>query len=311
MKVALLIGIDYLDDEDSYIGGCIQDVLDVKKMLIEDLGYEEQHVVVLRDDTNDDTLMPTGDIIMSHILDILSHPEEIDEFWFHYSGHGSQIDDKNGDELDNKDEIILPVDYKTNGVIHDDVFKTITKQIECRTMMVFDCCHSGTICDLPYHYDVVHDTMQYVKQNNDECQNKAIYKISGCRDNQVSLSVYDVAAKQMKGACTSALIEIVKQYNYDITMNLLLKKMNDMMKIKQSEQCPTYATTNPDTLYDNFCDVFSMEDSDYHYELSQENKGEKENNQEIEKENSEQNEEIREKQGWLSRFVTFILKILC
>ena len=34
----LLIGINYVNNKDLYIDGCIQDVLDVEKMLMDDLG---------------------------------------------------------------------------------------------------------------------------------------------------------------------------------------------------------------------------------------------------------------------------------
>ncbi len=37
------------------------------------------------------------------------------------SGHGGQIKDKDGDEVDGYDEVIFPVDYKTAGCIVDDV----------------------------------------------------------------------------------------------------------------------------------------------------------------------------------------------
>ena len=37
------------------------------------------------------------------------------------SGHGSQVKDTNGDEIDGYDEVIFPVDYKRNGHITDDV----------------------------------------------------------------------------------------------------------------------------------------------------------------------------------------------
>lgn len=37
------------------------------------------------------------------------------------SGHGGQIKDKDGDEMDGYDEVIFPVDYQTAGCIVDDV----------------------------------------------------------------------------------------------------------------------------------------------------------------------------------------------
>jgi len=251
MKKALLIGIDYVNDKESYIGGCVQDVLDVEKMLIDDLGYEKENIVMLRDDVDDVEMHPTATNIMRQLLSVIHGSDGVDEFWLHYSGHGSQMNDRNGEELDGKDEIIIPIDYRTKGVINDDLLKQVAQHLTCKTIMVFDCCHSGTICDLPYHYDVIEHKMKHVVQNSVGCKNKEIYKISGCRDNQVSLSVYDVWSNKMKGACTSALIEILHEQSFDISFEDLLVKMNEMMKEKKSKQCPTYATSDPDTLGHN------------------------------------------------------------
>jgi hypothetical protein len=54
-----------------------------------------------------------------------------DSLFFHFryriyehvdiSGHGDQVQDRNGDEDDGYDETILPVDYSRAGQIVDDV----------------------------------------------------------------------------------------------------------------------------------------------------------------------------------------------
>ena len=43
-----------------------------------------------------------------------------DYLFFHYSGHGGQQADKDGDEADGKDETLVPLDYQTAGQITDD-----------------------------------------------------------------------------------------------------------------------------------------------------------------------------------------------
>lgn len=261
VKKALLVGINYIGQGDMHIEGCIDDVVSVKQMLINKLGYEERNIVVLRDDVNDSRVQPTGKNIMDHLISIIRQSNNIDEFWFHYSGHGSQIDDRDGDELDKKDEIIFPVDYASGGIIHDDIFKQVAQYLKCKTMMVFDCCHSGTICDLPYHYDVIGNTMKHVVQNNDGCSNKQIYKISGSRDDQVSLSMYDREHGKMKGACTNAMMRILHAYDFSISMKQLLVEMNQWVRTHGSDQCPTYATSDPDTLDHMFDHVFSISNS--------------------------------------------------
>lgn len=67
---------------------------------------------------------------------------------FHFSGHGSQIRDRDGDELeDHLDELICPYDMDWDGAfITDDELNDILKNVPEGTLLeVFlDCCHSGT-----------------------------------------------------------------------------------------------------------------------------------------------------------------------
>lgn len=44
-----------------------------------------------------------------------------DTLFFHYSGHGGQSVDQDGDEASGYDDTILPADFKTAGEIIDDV----------------------------------------------------------------------------------------------------------------------------------------------------------------------------------------------
>ncbi len=61
--------------------------------------------------------------------------------------------DKDGDEEDGYDEILIPGDYKVNGHILDDwLFSEFVTKIEAgvHVVAIVDCCHSGTAMDLPY-----------------------------------------------------------------------------------------------------------------------------------------------------------------
>ena len=76
--------------------------------------------------------------------------------FFHYSGHGGRVEDTDGDEDDGYDETLIPVDYlQTGNQIVDDVLYTdfvgaLPK--DCFVTCVIDCCHSGTVLDLPYTF---------------------------------------------------------------------------------------------------------------------------------------------------------------
>ena len=69
---------------------------------------------------------------------------------FYYSGHGSKLEDVNGDESDGIDETIVAQDSDRNGVkdIPDDDFDAFYKELSRYTtniVFMFDSCHSGTV----------------------------------------------------------------------------------------------------------------------------------------------------------------------
>ena len=50
---------------------------------------------------------------------------------------------------------MIPLDYDINGQIRDDDIKrmlVVPMKAGVFVTSVMDCCHSGTVCDLPYNY---------------------------------------------------------------------------------------------------------------------------------------------------------------
>ena len=63
---------------------------------------------------------------------------------FQYSGHGTLIADKSGDEADKIDGAIVPVDYGKKGVILDDeIAAFVDKATKCKVILLFDSCYAG------------------------------------------------------------------------------------------------------------------------------------------------------------------------
>lgn len=76
---------------------------------------------------------------------------------FYFSGHGLRQPDFYEDELDGFDETICPVDFKTEGMIldneiNDSIVRPLKKGVTLHA--IIDACHSGTILDLPYVYNI-------------------------------------------------------------------------------------------------------------------------------------------------------------
>jgi hypothetical protein len=67
---------------------------------------------------------------------------------FYYSGHGSQVVDTDGDEIDGLDEILCPhdIDFAKKFYISDDDLRGIFAKLPegMNLEVILDCCHSGT-----------------------------------------------------------------------------------------------------------------------------------------------------------------------
>ena len=109
-------------------------------------------MVILTDDQRDPQYQPTRENIIEGMLWLVEGARPNDSLFFHYSGHGSQSTDYDGDEVDGSDETICPVDYKEAGEIVDDEMNALLVQQlprGARLTAIFDSCHSATALDLP------------------------------------------------------------------------------------------------------------------------------------------------------------------
>ncbi|QTA82199.1 Putative peptidoglycan binding domain-containing protein [Desulfonema limicola] len=142
---ALLVGInDYKGVSD--LRGCHNDVGNMRNILKEYLGFSNNDIRVVIDSR------ATKEAILYRLEYMVSKARPGDFMVFHFSGHGSRIRDRNGDELeDGMDELLCPWDINwDNGFILDDDLNLIFSRIPQGALLeVFlDCCHSGTGLDL-------------------------------------------------------------------------------------------------------------------------------------------------------------------
>ena len=160
---SLLIGINYTGQK-GQLRGCCHDVVTMKHVLSDlgltsvEGGYEER---ILVDDAEGANLqdqvhgLPTRKNIMEGMAWLVQGAVPGDTLFLSYSGHGAQVPDKNGDEDDGYDETLVPVDFKSAGqIVDDEIFATLVAPLPAgvRLTAVMDCCHSGTVLDLPYAF---------------------------------------------------------------------------------------------------------------------------------------------------------------
>jgi len=164
---AVLVGINYVASS-CELSGCHNDVKTMRKYL-EAQGYSGTAMRILLDDGVCE--WPTRAGIMSAMRWLVDGAEPGDSLFFHYSGHGASIEDDNGDEADGMDEALCPVDYESAGLVRDDdVFAILVMPLRegVQLTCVMDCCHSGTIMDLPYMFRADINSLDAVA--NGQCQ---------------------------------------------------------------------------------------------------------------------------------------------
>ncbi|KAF9873597.1 caspase domain-containing protein [Colletotrichum karsti] len=153
-RKALLIGINYFGQR-GQLRGCINDVKNMSAYLVERFGYKREDMVLLTDDQQNPMSQPTKQNLLRAMHWLVKDARPNDSLFFHYSGHGGQTKDLDGDEDDGYDEVIYPVDFRQTGHITDDEMHRIMVQplqAGVRLTAIFDSCHSGTALDLPYIY---------------------------------------------------------------------------------------------------------------------------------------------------------------
>jgi metacaspase-1 len=140
-KQALLVGINNYNNINN-LQGCVNDVTNVRSILKTFFSYSNNDIRVLTDER------ATKKNILERLEKMVKTAKPGDSLIFHFSGHGSQIRDRDGDELnDHMDELICPFDMNwDDGYISDDMLREIldglTKGV--RMEIILDSCHSGT-----------------------------------------------------------------------------------------------------------------------------------------------------------------------
>src|SRR3989344_2374043 len=242
VNYALLIGINYIGTQNQ-LNGCINDIIQMRQILYDFYNYKWKNIRLLRD--NDPRHMPTRANIIKELKNLINNSHKYKQIFIQYSGHGIYI---LGNELDGHEESIVPLDWKTKGVILDDVIRNIISKTKCQTRLMMDSCYSGTVADLHYKYRLNSSKRASIFETEDEPHIKQDVKcISGCRDSQLSYDIYSNPFGRQMGSFTSTLILTLKENNwYNIThvhmLNTIYNKLNDL---GLSAQRPVISSSKP------------------------------------------------------------------
>jgi uncharacterized caspase-like protein len=139
-KRALLIGINKYLIAGADLRGCVNDVKNLRSALTSLLGFKAADITTLLDHA------ATKKAMESAIRELIKSGKKGDTLLLHYSGHGSNVPDDNGDEADSRDEILCPADLDWKDPMRDDWLRTTIDGLKAGVSLtvIMDCCHSGT-----------------------------------------------------------------------------------------------------------------------------------------------------------------------
>lgn len=179
-----------------------------------------------------------------------------DKILLTYSGHGAQVSDTSGDEIDGLDEVLCTYgfDWKDNMLRDDDIFDLrlyIPENINFE--LIFDCCHSGTASRGIERYirsirnpnqELQNTTSKYVKSSvtRPKLNSKNSILWSGCKDEEYSYEDYFEDIKDGSGLLTYFFIKALESNEYGIDSrrssihSFITKSIKSLKKYPQNPQ---------------------------------------------------------------------------
>jgi hypothetical protein len=263
---ALCIGINYIGT-DNALHGCINDALDCRALLIERYGYAAENVRLLTDaaaaagaDAEAEAKRlthapPTRGAILEGLAWLVEGLAAGDKIAMTYSGHGYYVADTSSDERDGQDEVLCALD----GIVKDDeLLARLVLRVPAGAQLacLFDCCHSGTLADLPFNLRCVdaegaRARFELEVESGVQVPGR-VFLYSGCYDAQTSLDVRvgagrtrDAAtgkwvwdAGRACGAFTHSLLGCLREAGYaaGVTHRAMVRQVNGVLRAKRYEQ---------------------------------------------------------------------------
>jgi hypothetical protein len=277
-KWALLIGINKYPklSARSQLAGCVNDVKLMSSILQGKFGFPKENITLLEDE------QASQQSILEAMENLIKTVGKDDIVVIHYSGHGSQMTDREGDEPDGYDETIVPSDSgrppknENRDITDDQIYENLLKISKSTPYitLIFDSCHSGTmardafgansrwvepdkrpVAELPL--STVDTTL--AKQSRRELGpsgwlplGQRYVLISGCRDEESSLEyeVHDKNKTLTHGTLTYFLGQELVRAGPGTTYRDIFERVSSQVNAAHSSQHPQMEGARDRELFD-------------------------------------------------------------
>lgn len=261
-KRAVLIGINRYLVPGADLRGCVNDVKNLASVLSRFHGFPKRNITALTD------TRATKKAMEAAIKRLIAKSRAGDVLLLHFSGHGSNVPDDNGDEADNRDEILCPTNLDWQDPFRDDWLRTEINKLRAGVSLtlLMDCCHSGTNTRalprpdaprierfLPCPLDLMasesgralrgrvrgglrRGTRGAARRSDAVHADIPELLITGCRDTQTSADAY--IGGSYNGAFTYNLCEVLREAKGNITYGDLHQRTLKKLRRGRFDQVP-------------------------------------------------------------------------
>lgn len=233
-------------------------------------GFKKEEIKTLK--TQEETTHES--IVRNFKTFLVEQTKPGDIVYFHFSGHGSQVEDdrsernpKPGDELDGKDETLVPSDYAglhdgRNDIRDDEIEQLLAGLAGRHVALTVDSCHSGTITRGGRSLARGMGLTRAVASNPRGAQDgpgglfaagtalpRSLVVISAARNDQGAFETVDDKSSRKMGAFTSALLGAFKDAGSETTYRDLFERINAEFTRKHGNQDPQLEGSRDNILF--------------------------------------------------------------
>lgn len=227
MKKAICVGINKYPGLGNDLKGCINDANDWANLL--QLNGFETKIILDKQASRKN--------LLNELENLITAAEAEDVVVFTYSGHGTNVLDTSGDEIDSYDEAL----YVYDGIILDDELREIIQKVKAgvHLIIISDSCFSGTVTRIASV-----GNSRYVKTDEIPASAKLKKRIfsdedmieillSGCDDDEYSYD--DYINGRWNGIFSANAIKIIRGR---LTYNEFQEAVRKILPSKQYPQSP-------------------------------------------------------------------------
>jgi hypothetical protein len=233
-RLALIsIGCNYPNSRYT-LRGCVNDAVDFSTTMVNLCDQTGIFVKLFLCLDTGGSRTPTKNFILSILRQVISECNNgtYSGFIFYFAGHGFQIPDTSGDERDRQDESILGAD---GYVVRDDeFFQQLTRlNKDKEALFVFDCCHSGSMLDLP-RVPIGGGQSPGGPKNLPS----SVICVSSCGDKQEAIE------KGGRGLFTSSFSALLRKRGLQSRLYPILDNINRYLRSQRTSMTITVSCTN-------------------------------------------------------------------